>query len=61
MIARRPRSKSAAPPKQRRRTDWPLAEAERLAGIPEGDRRALKSAIAEWDGRTKKPGRRKTK
>jgi hypothetical protein len=32
-----------------------------FAGIPEGDRRALKSAIAEWEGRTKRPRRRRTK
>jgi len=61
MIARRPRSKSSAPPKQRHRTGWPLAEAERLAGIPEGDRRAIQSAIAAWGGRTKRPRRRRTK
>jgi hypothetical protein len=41
-------------PKQRRRrrTGWPLAEAK---GIPEADRRAIQSAIAEWEGRTKGP------
>jgi hypothetical protein len=49
-------------PKQRRRgrTGWPLAEAKGSAGIPEADRRAIQSAIAEWD-RTKKPRRRRTK
>jgi hypothetical protein len=62
MMARRPRPKSSVPPKQsrRRRTGWPLAEAENSAGIPEGDRHAIHSAIAEWEGRTKKPRRRGT-
>jgi hypothetical protein len=46
-------------PKQRRRgrTGWPLTEADRSAGIPEADRRAIQSAIAEWEG-TKRPHRR---
>jgi hypothetical protein len=39
----------------------PLAEAKGSAGIPEADRRAIQSAIAEWEGRTKKPRRRRTK
>jgi hypothetical protein len=56
MIARRLRPKSSAPPKQRRRgrNGWPLAEAK-SAQIPEADRRAIKSAIAEWSGRAKSP------
>ena len=47
-------------PKQRRRrrTGWPLAEAE---GIPEADQCAIQSAISEWEGRTKRPRRRRTK
>jgi hypothetical protein len=57
MIARRPRPKSSAPPKQRRRrrSGWPLSEAEEAAEIREGDRRAIQSAIAEWEGRTERP------
>jgi hypothetical protein len=63
MIARRLRPKSSAPPKQRRRgrNGWPLAEADRSAGIPEADRRAIQSAIAEWSGRTERPRRRRSK
>jgi hypothetical protein len=46
-------------PKQRRRgrTGWPLIEADRSAGIPEADRRAIQFAIAEWEG-TKRLRRR---
>jgi hypothetical protein len=53
----------SAPPKQRRRrrTGWPLAEANEEARIPEADRRAIQSAVAEWAGRAKKPRRRRTK
>jgi hypothetical protein len=57
MISRGPRPESSAPRKQRRRgrNGWPLAEADKSAGIPEADRRAIKSAIAEWGGRAKSP------
>jgi hypothetical protein len=50
MIERRLRPESSAPPKQRRRgrSGWPLAEADKSAGIPEADRRAIQLAIAEW-------------
>jgi len=63
MIARRPHPESSAPQKQRsrRRHGWPLAEAKGSAGIPEADRHAIQSAIAEWEGRPKKPRRRRTK
>jgi hypothetical protein len=63
MIARRPPSESSAPPKQRcrGRSGWPLAEADKSAGIPEADRHAIQSAIEEWEGRTKRPRRRRTK
>jgi len=56
MISRGPRPESSAPGKQRRRGrngGWPLAEADKSAGIPEADRRAIQLAIAEWDSRTK--------
>jgi hypothetical protein len=57
MIARRPRPESSAPPKQRcrGRNGWPLAEADKSAGIPDADRHAIQSAIAEWSSRTKRP------
>jgi len=50
------RPESSAPRMQRRRgrNGWPLAEAE-SAQIPEADRRAIKSAIAEWGGRANTP------
>jgi len=57
IIARPPGPPPSAPPKQRRRgrNGWPLAEADKSAGIPEADRRAIQSAIAEWGGRAKSP------
>ena len=61
MIERRLRPESSAPPKQRRRgrSGWPLAEADKSAGISETDRHAIQLAIAEWEG-TKRPRRRST-
>ena len=51
----------AAEERRRGRNGWPLAEADRSAGIPEADRRAMQSAIAEWSGRTERPRRRRSK
>jgi hypothetical protein len=50
MIERRLRPESSVPPKQPRRgrSGWPLAEADKSAGIPEADRHAIQLAIAEW-------------
>jgi len=57
MIERRLRPESSAPPKQRRRgrSGWPLAEADKSAGIPEADRHAIQLAIAEWAVAPKDP------
>jgi hypothetical protein len=57
------RPESSAPPKQRRRgrSGWPLAEADKSAGIPEADRHAIQLAIAEWAVAPKDPRRRRTK
>jgi hypothetical protein len=62
MIKRRPHPESSAPPKQHRRGrhGWPLEEAEGSA-VPKADRDAIQSAVTEWEGRTKKPRRRRAK
>ena len=63
MIERRLRPESSAPPKQRRRgrSGWPLAEADKSAGIPEADRHAIQLAIAEWAVAPKDPADAETK
>ena len=63
MIERRFRPESSAPPKQRRRgrNGWPLAEADKSAGIPDADRHAIQLAIAEWAVAPKDPADAETK